>query len=379
MKSDLVNELIKNAGIGHIAENLSEMPSTELHTLLMGVSNQRAQKLDPTTIAAQYKKSGLVTPCPIDQRLLIETDIIAYRVLDPRFRGIELSPVMPLGTNKILGNVSQKNVLGTIRSTEVVADPTTALALECAKERHLLLKKDSKTTECINLATSVRNLRLQNFKESSSLIQHFRAFALTTAGRDVGHRKFECESLGTHIAFYLRFIKALSAHGDKYHAENITVSLSDVRIMRLILNAHGINQQEISSSARASGFSVFQQQGFDLPTRVNATGEIPESMIRQYGLVRPVEFLSVVWEQAIAPLQDEFPDVSFEIHLDRSAGMSYYTHSCFKIRAESIKGIRYSLVDGGMVDWTQKILSSNKERLLTSGMGTELFCANFQV
>ena len=33
-----------------------------------------------------------------------------------------------------------------------------------------------------------------------------------------------------------------------------------------------------------------------------------------------------------------------------------------------------SLVDGGFVDWTQRLLSDRKERLLISGIGTERLC-----
>ena len=37
----------------------------------------------------------------------------------------------------------------------------------------------------------------------------------------------------------------------------------------------------------------------------------------------------------------------------------------------------FNLADGGIVDWTQKLLSDKKERLLISGFGTELFCKSF--
>ena len=58
--------------------------------------------------------------------------------------------------------------------------------------------------------------------------------------------------------------------------------------------------------------------------------------------------------------------------------MGYYTNFCFKITAKNKNKIKFPLVDGGFTDWTQKLISSKKERFLASGFGTELFCKNFK-
>ncbi len=48
-------------------------------------------------------------------------------------------------------------------------------------------------------------------------------------------------------------------------------------------------------------------------------------------------------------------------------------------RALMINGMDYDLVDdGGFTNWTRKLLSSEKERLLTSGIGTELLLKAFR-
>ncbi len=36
------------------------------------------------------------------------------------------------------------------------------------------------------------------------------------------------------------------------------------------------------------------------------------------------------------------------------------------------------LADGGLVNWTQRLLGDNKERLMTSGIGIELMCRVFR-
>jgi hypothetical protein len=49
----------------------------------------------------------------------------------------------------------------------------------------------------------------------------------------------------------------------------------------------------------------------------------------------------------------------------------YYQTLNFKIYL-AYKGQSIDIVDGGLVDWTQKLLGNRKERLLISGLGTEL-------
>jgi hypothetical protein len=36
------------------------------------------------------------------------------------------------------------------------------------------------------------------------------------------------------------------------------------------------------------------------------------------------------------------------------------------------------LIDGGFTDWTQQLMSNRKERLMTSGLGSERLCACFR-
>lgn len=72
-----------------------------------------------------------------------------------------------------------------------------------------------------------------------------------------------------------------------------------------------------------------------------------------------------ILEAAVAePLAARFPQASFV--LDPTRRTTYYTAVCFAIDAEG-----RNLVDGGCTDWTQRLLSDRKERLLISGAGLE--------
>jgi hypothetical protein len=64
------------------------------------------------------------------------------------------------------------------------------------------------------------------------------------------------------------------------------------------------------------------------------------------------------------------PPVSVEPWPNRTAGRDYYPDLCFKLNGtwgdEDVE-----LADGGLVDWTQRLLGNRKERLLISGLGLE--------
>ena len=74
--------------------------------------------------------------------------------------------------------------------------------------------------------------------------------------------------------------------------------------------------------------------------------------------------------KVIEPIADQYPNVKFEIDVFRES-QSYYQDVRFQIFACDKKGTEYFLIDGGFTDWTQQLLSSKKERLLTSGLGSE--------
>lgn len=70
-----------------------------------------------------------------------------------------------------------------------------------------------------------------------------------------------------------------------------------------------------------------------------------------------------------------YPHAEFVFDPDRSSGRGYYSDVCFKIHARDPKGEWLELGDGGAVDWSQKLLSNAKERLVISGISSERICA----
>jgi hypothetical protein len=59
---------------------------------------------------------------------------------------------------------------------------------------------------------------------------------------------------------------------------------------------------------------------------------------------------------------------------DRTTGRGYYRDVCFKVNA-LVDGATTEIGDGGLTDWTAKLLASRKERLLISGYGLDQIAA----
>lgn len=378
MPQNPIVTILKKKGYQEAADMLVSMHGAELNTLLMHVMSARADMISPSTISTHFAQNRFVSPSIIDQRAFVTLDWLAYQLLDSSFQAIELAPVVPFGTNRVLAGVNQKNILGVLRGTEVLADPTTALALITAQERASLLAVDAKNSTTVRLATSSRSLRGQNFEAIPGFVPHFKTIALASAGRDIGHELFEKSSLFEHLFFYLRYIKRLQETGE-YSFKKVRLSLSDVRIMDAVIRVHDLDRVAIGRNVQDPDLDIFAEQGILFPKVLSSMGDFPSRLTAFYGIARAVELLKILEDNILEPLRETFSDISFEIDLARFAGIGYYSTACFKISAENSVGTQFPLADGGLVPWTQSLLSSRKERLFISGLGTELLAANFKI
>jgi hypothetical protein len=124
-------------------------------------------------------------------------------LLPPLFSGVELSPVVPLGTCSAVGLVDQHRVVSTVRGSEVASDPTNALAVEAA-----LRRRASARSGRVHVAACQRVVRAQRFGPGASA--HFRLFALVSTGRDTGSGRTEAEFLVEHLAFLARAARTVA-------------------------------------------------------------------------------------------------------------------------------------------------------------------------
>jgi len=311
----ILNRIEREAGVPGLASILAErLTPTDLQSLLLEVYRLRSRRRQPSALLADYQANRFVRPATVSPTCLAEWERVALAQLPPGFLPLALSPICPLGTNSVVASVDQNWAVSTARNTEVVSDPTNVLALECALRRRELLRAHRGSTEPVHLAASHRLLRAQNYQDPD-LAPHFCLFALCSAGRSSGGVQFELSALGQHIRFYLRALRAFL--------------------------------------------------GPDVPLHVSVTDWTASR--------RPL-----LESELLSPLRAEFDQVDCAFDETRTGGRGYYLDLCFHIHATHPSGRRMELVDGGSVDWTQKLLSNAKERLVISGIGSERLCSEFE-
>jgi hypothetical protein len=353
MSEEIIKRIEAALGTPGVTQSLIDLTPSDLQSLLLEVFRARSRKLVPADLLEG--KKGLCAPSAVDARLLHEFDGVAFAAA-PSFEAVELSPVGPIGSNVVLGNIDQNSTLAALRNTEVLADPTVTMAIEAARRRKT-------RADVVRLCCSHRLIRMQPF-DNPGFSRHFRLFSLITAGRDTGGLGFEVESLREQLAVYLRLLQAKN-----FRFGAITVQLADSGVIDLL----GISRDELAAKVRAHNHAaeeLLHDRNLPLPSHADSPAQLPESPSRRR--------LMAVHDHVLAPLAAEFPGVSFRYHLHRLEGATYYRGLCFRVDVADPTGLVLPLADGGFTDWTQRLNNNAKERLLVSGIGSELVCKRYR-
>lgn len=365
----ILARIARQAGIADLPDVLaSRLPVSDLGSLLLHALRERARR-KPPELLAQLERQPLLSPSSADARRLLEFDQSAYAAA-AHFEAVELSPVNPLGTNFTLGGIDQNNVLSSLRGAEVLADPTAAQALECARRRRELARRKERSV--VRLCSSHRALRLQPV-DVPGFTPHFRLFSMVSAGPAGPEDRFETESLAEHLAIYLELLRGLARA--RWRFGRIGVVLSDTEIVRGLLRARGVDAEQIRAEIRThaldSPAAFLKHRGISLPPRA-ARLDADAAEIDDLGLPSAWLRLRRVEERVVAPLRKVFPEVEFSFELGRLTGLGYYDGLSLHIEVENDARGPIQLGDGGFTRWTQELLGNRKERLLTSAFGSEL-------
>ena len=182
-----------------------ELTPADLRTLQIDLARTRAAEATPASLMRRWVEDRFVAPAATDRRLTARIEGRLWDLLPPQFVAVELSPVVPAGTCSAVAAVDQNRIVSTVRGTEVVSDPTNALALEAAWRRR------RRPSDRIDLATAHRVLRAQKF-EAPAASAHFRLFALVSSSRDKGSASSEAEMLLDHVGFWQAALADLLPH-----------------------------------------------------------------------------------------------------------------------------------------------------------------------
>ncbi len=175
----------------------------DLRTLFIAVTRARASRIAPSDVLHRWSSDRFVRPATVDPRHLSELEARLWRSLPADVTGLELSPVVPLGTCAAVASVSQNRVVATARGTEVVSDSTTALAVEAATMR----QKQHRGEE-VHLAAAHRQLRAQQFGAADAFA-HFRLFGLVSSARDTGTARTESRLMVRQISYWVDVLRTL--------------------------------------------------------------------------------------------------------------------------------------------------------------------------
>lgn len=201
--------ILDGVGAAAFDQLARELAGAELQSVLLEVMARRAADRAPADVLAQYRRDPFVRPSAIDLRHAVALDghLLAAAA---GFDAIELSPVAPLAACASMGRTSQRRVMSALRSTEVVADPTNVLALECAArggEAHL--------------TTSMRVIRTQPFPKLPGFAAHFRIFVLASGGVEARDHGFTVAAVTRHITTMLGALARLEGHGYAFGARRV--------------------------------------------------------------------------------------------------------------------------------------------------------------
>jgi hypothetical protein len=316
MEDAILGRVARLAGVPDLVGVLADRLSpTDLQSLLLAVYQRQAGKVTPARLLAGYAGNRFVTPSALDPRRLARLDLTAFELAGSAgFQAVELSPVSPLGTVSAVATGDQNRVITTARNSEVVADSTNVLALESALRRKELLRRDPRSQERVRLCASHRLTRAQKF-DGPQQTPHFRLFAMTTAGRDEGSFRFETRAMLEQLEVHLCLLERSGLA-----VESIRVAVTD-----------------LSAGRRRAALE----------------------------------------EEVLAPLAARHPAAVIGFDDARQAGRGYYRDACFLVYATTAAGDEFGLADGGFTDWTARLTHNGKERLLTSGLGSERLIALF--
>jgi hypothetical protein len=310
--TSITNRVERELGVPGIASLLAErLEPSDLQSLLLDVYRRVAKRRPLATMLADYETNRFVRPSTFSPVEMLAWERAAFSALPSEFDALDLSPVCPLGTSTIIGGLAQDRAVSTIRNTEVLSDSTNVLALEAAIRRRAHKRAAARSPAVVHLAASHRLLRAQRY-DNPKLAAHFKIFSLCSGGRDRGNFAFEADTIGIHIATYLAAIRSFL--------------------------------------------------GSSLRLRVLLT------------VLDPSPVLAPVADALLQRLRREFPDVDALLEPTRTIGRAYYRSLCFWIYGSVDAGDQVQLADGGCVDWTQKLLSDAKERLVISGIGSDRVC-----
>lgn len=374
MKENLGNFYYNKYKDSKVEDLFNKMDNNTIHQLLLELSLEKSKKIEAGQVLKRYIDNyDYFGNSSVSLKSITKFNMLFLNNLPKKYETIELSKIMPLGTNSCISNLSQKMILTTIKNSEVCADPTTAITLEACKRRKEILLSHQNINKEINLATITKVLRMQKFDKSKGYLQHFDLYGIISAGRFQHNKWFELEKIKEHIDIWLKILSKLNKKG--IDLGKINVSVCDIRIIEHFIKYGYIERKKITENS-FSDYDLFKEEKIDLPSKIKSFSDFNKEQIEKYKLNEIQNIINYLEKYIIDKILSKYPDVDVNIELDRKGGLGYYKSTCFHIYSVKDNNI-VPLGDGGVPSWNAEILHDNKEISVVSGIGAELILKLF--
>lgn len=289
---------------------LSERDSpSRTRPALLALARAQAARRRPIELLQQWQRDGTVRPSDLDLRDATRLDSLALDAAHG-YEALLLSPVAPLGACSVLAPTSQDRTLTTTRATEVLSDPTNALAIAAAEQ----LTADPAAS--VRLCTAHQTLRMQRPSSEPGRSQHFRLFCLADAAVGRADHAVELEAITRQLTVILAVIRSAET---RFHRDFGRISV-------LLETAPG--RAGLADRITAA-----------LGTEV--LGTEPLALDLEHGA-----------------LQSGYYDgVRIQLFVDGPDGPD---------------GDRSAIADLGLFDWVGRLLGDRRARFIASGLGLQL-------
>src|ERR1700722_8502792 len=123
-ENGLLRRVLAQVGDADLLEALTDrLSGADLTSLLLEVMRRRGDRVSPGQLLRQYQTDRFVAPGSMDFFALRRVEDAMLAALPAGVEVIQLAPLLPLGAHWAVAGVDPRNVVATIRRTEVAADP----------------------------------------------------------------------------------------------------------------------------------------------------------------------------------------------------------------------------------------------------------------
>jgi len=364
--SKLAKKLIEKHKINSVEKLISaNIKMSDIQWIVIEIYKNMSRRITPPMLIKQYNRNRFLKSSSVTPQQFVNLELDIYKLLPKNYIPIELSPVMPIGSNAVVANINQGNVLSTVRNIEVTADTTMALTLEAASQI-LANKKIEKICLCANQ----RCLRLQESSDNYGFTPHFKIFAMcSTWIKNNKNNNLVYYELKKQLNFYLKLLKHCKNKG--YKINKITVELSDTNFIEELIRVNDLDREIIYKNTNNDSFKIFDLIDKNTKQKISSINKNNELILKKMNLKNVIKNLKNLENNILNKLKKDYPEINFVIDMGRIEGIFYYNGPCFKVYNEK-NGEITPLADGGVSNWLSTLLSDNKRQIFTSGFGTEL-------